>query len=341
MLIRILISLFALVLLITGLAWLRPASTPAIEGTHAIAELTTATIGGIPQWLLLRGRDSRKPVVLFLHGGPGVPNMSTWPIQSDALESHFVVAHWDQRGAGKSCATNDDPSRLTLERMVLDVTEVTEWLRARFSQEKIHLVGHSWGSVVGVLAVKRAPELFHAYVGVGQVVDMRRGEALSTAWTMERARAEGNERALEELRALEFPYATVDELMRQRRWLGHYGGDRRGGGALFLLGRVLATSSEYTLREKLTTYGCAIDSLEHLWFAFDDLDFIRDMPSLEVPVHLFIGRHDYNTPFSLAEEWATRLRAPSVETVWFESSAHMPNLEEPERFQRELIARLR
>ncbi|MDP6977392.1 MAG: alpha/beta hydrolase [Myxococcota bacterium] len=314
-----------------------PASTPAIEGPDAIASLEPVEIGGVDQWLLLRGRDVGKPVLLFLHGGPGAANMAQAQAHSSQLEEHFVVVHWDQRGAGKSCASEVPPASMTVDRLVSDTLEVVAWLRKRFGEEKIYLLGHSWGSVIGVLAVQRDPSPFHAYVGLGQVVDIKRGEEISTHWVTERARADGNAEALEDLASVPPPYEGVEALMLQRKWLGHYGGDYRAGGAIVRFVQDVLTADVYTLAEKLSFYGCAIESLDRMWFELADIDFIRDVKRLEVPVHFFIGRHDYNTPFELNAEWAEVLEAPEVEVLWFEQSAHMANLEEPGLFQRRLI----
>ena len=256
---------------------------------------------------------------------------------SSRLEEHFVVVHWDQRGAGKSCSSEVPDESLRLEQYLADTIELVNMLRARFDVEKIYLLGHSWGSVLGVLTVEANPELFHAYVGLGQVVNMRRNEEISYDFVVERASAEGNQEALDALAGIRPPYRSIRDLGTQRQWLGHYRGDYRAGDAMSRMVGLTIRAPEYTLGDKLSYMPCMLNVLEHAWKDIQPIDFLRDVDRLEVPVYLFTGRHDYNTAFELVEEWVRTLQAPHLEIVWFEESAHMACLEEPERFQDELI----
>ncbi len=318
----------------------RIAASTRIETPNGIESLESVTLGGVDQSILLRGRNRDDPVLLFLHGGPGVPEMPAARDFGLRLEEAFVVVHWDQRGAGKSCSPGVPDESIHLEPILADTLELVDLLRDRFGVEKIYLVGHSWGSVLGILAVKRHPDRFHAYVGIGQVVDMQENEEISYRFVVDRAKAEGNEEALKALSAIHPPYPDREALMTQRAWLGHYRGDFHAGGGFERFVRTLLVSPEYTLREKLSFYGCAMNSLDQAWDDLADVDFIRDAPRLEVPVYFFVGRHDYNTPFELVERYFAVLEAPHKEIVWFEDSAHSPNLEEPERFQEMLIRKV-
>jgi pimeloyl-ACP methyl ester carboxylesterase len=333
------IAIAGLVLLVLVLA-LVPASTPEIEGENAIASLEPVQIGGVEQWLLVRGQDTTRPVLLYLHGGPGSAFMPMAREFSSRLEEHFVVVHWDQRGAGKSCSSDVPNESLRVEQYLADTLELVNLLRERFDVEKIYLLGHSWGSGLGVLTVQAHPELFHAYVGLGQIVNMRRNEEISYEFVVEQARAEGNQEALDALAKIHPPYPSIEELGIQRQWLGHYRGDFHAGGGIARLAGLTMSADEYTLADKLFYLPCMFNVVQHAWHEIQPLDFLRDVRRLEVPVYLFTGRHDYNTPFELVEEWAANLQAPHVEIVWFEESAHMACLEEPERFQSELIDRV-
>jgi pimeloyl-ACP methyl ester carboxylesterase len=326
--------------LLLAIVALIPASTPAIEGPNAIAALEEIELGGVPQWLLVRGRDRSKPVLLYLHGGPGSAFMPFARQFSSRLEEHFVVVHWDQRGAGKSCTDAVPDESLNLEQFLADTLELVHQLRGRFGVEKIFLLGHSWGSVLGVLTVQRHPELFHAYVGLGQMVNLDRNEEISYRFVVERARAEGNQEALDELEAIRLPYESVGDLFTQRQWLSHYRGDFYAGGSMARMARDTLLAREYTLVEKMRFLPCAVNTLEQAWDDLQELDFLRDVDRLDVPVYFFAGRHDYNTPSELVVEWAEQLQAPRLEIVWFENSAHMACIEEPERFQDELIDRV-
>jgi pimeloyl-ACP methyl ester carboxylesterase len=308
-----------------------------IDTSNGIESLEAVEIGGVEQTIYLRGHDRRKPVMLFVHGGPGAPEMPSARDFGLQLEEHFVVVHWDQRGAGNSCTSDVPDESLRLEQFLADTLELVNLLRSRFGVEKIYLVGHSWGSVLGVLAVQRNPELFHAYIGMGQVVDMQRGEDISYRFVLDRAKAEGNNEALEELATIHPPYSTTQELMIQRAWLGRYHGAMLEGDPIALFAWAVLLSPEYTIGAKLSFYRCAMNSLDRAWFDLQGIDFIHDVPRLDVPVYFFTGRHDYNTPYELVEEFSRVLEAPHNEIVWFEDSAHMPNLEEPERYQDMLI----
>lgn len=318
----------------------RLATSTRIDTPNGIESLESVEIGGVEQTIYLRGHDRNNPVMLFVHGGPGVPEMGVARTFGLRLEEHFVVVHWDQRGAGNSCSPDVPDESLRLEQYLSDTAELVNLLRSRFGVEKIYLVGHSWGSILGVLSAERHPELFHAYVGMGQVVNMKRGEDISYRFVLDRAQAEGNEKALQELATIHPPYATTQELLDQRAWLSHYHGDVYEGGGTSELVRGILFSPEYSIGKKISFYGCAINSVDQAWSDVQKIDFIRDVPRLDVPVYFFAGRHDYNTPFELVEEFSRTLDAPHNEIVWFENSAHSPNLEEPDRYQEILIQKV-
>ncbi len=315
----------------------RIAASTRIDSPHGIESLEAVELGGVRQWLYLRGQDRDAPVLLFVHGGPGSPEMPLARSFGLRLEEHFVVVHWDQRASGKSALETVPPESLTIERYVADAVELIELLRSRFDEQRVYLVGHSWGSLIGTLVARDRPELLHAYVGLGQVVDMRRNEEISHRFVLERARETGNHQAIEELEPLRPPYDhDLAELMVQRRWLDRFGGGiHEGSMAPFIVRGTL--SPEYSLWELYSTLESMKGLLEQLWGQMADVDLIAQAPRLDVPVYFLTGRHDYNTPFELVEEYFEVLEAPHKEIVWFEHSAHSPNLEEPERYQAVLI----
>ena len=334
-------SAFALLLLALGGAlsvWaVLPAATPPIEGGDSVAALERVVLGGAEQTILVRGRKRSAPVLLYLHGGPGAAHIPVARTYSAELEEHFVVVHWDQRGAGASCE-GTDWSALTLDRVVADTIELSEQLASRFGGGgRIVLLGHSWGSVVGALAVERRPDLYHAYIGVGQVVNGLRNEELSYEWVVAEAERRGDEEALAELSVISPPYRDNLELGVQRGWLNAYDGSiyavDRARPALwpFLFAR------EYTLGTRLSWLGCFTSSLDALWSAVAGIDFPAQISRLDVPVFFFTGRHDWNTPYPLVEEWAATLDAPHVEIVWFEEAGHMVPIESPAEFQRAVL----
>jgi pimeloyl-ACP methyl ester carboxylesterase len=336
---RILVALGATL----GCGWvirsLGTAGTPRIppESGRSIALLEKVRIGDTDQWILERSHNTDNPIVLFLHGGPGTSQLTLNRRCTRALEQHFIVVNWDQRGAGKSFDAIHDPDRMTIRQFIEDTRELTEYLLAKFGKDRLILVGHSWGSLLGVLTVAKYPELFHCYVGIGQVVSMRDGEAASYAWTLEQANTNGDRAAVHRLVEMGPPPYQGDwqrKTITQRNYLARFGGEVHGsrlGAAPLVLGGVLA-SREYTLRDRINVFRGILGSMRLLWPQMFEIDLRASTTALDVPVVLVEGRHDHESPTHLAEEWFRALHAPAKRLLWFERSGHLPNAEERELF---------
>jgi pimeloyl-ACP methyl ester carboxylesterase len=294
-------------------------------------------IGAADQWVLERSEDLSNPIVLYLHGGPGTSQMTLNRRNMRALERCFTVVDWDQRGAGKSYAAIRDADAMRIDRFVDDTREVTAYLLEKFRKDRLVLVGHSWGSAIGTLAVARSPKLYSCYVGVGQVANMAEGEALSYRWVLDEARRRRDRRALRSLERIgPPPYAGrwLRKTMIERRYVARFGGEvraRRHGAASMLLRSVLV-SSDYSVRDRVDFLRGVVGSLRALWPQFLELDLVEQVPELRVPVFFMEGRHDWEVPSVLAARYYDVLRAPSKRLVWFEHSAHVPNAEERDRF---------
>lgn len=202
----------------------KTAANTAITVPAGIDSLERVSLGGVDQWILARGRNKSNPVLLFLHGGPGFPDMPFAHRFDTLLEKDFVVVHWDQRGAGKSYDPNIDPSSMTVGQFISDTRELTEKLKRRFNVSKIYLAGHSWGSIVGVLTVRRYPGLYEAYIGIGQEVNITEADKISYRFVLERAVSTGNKKALRELEEIGPPPYTAGKVYIQRKWLNEFGG---------------------------------------------------------------------------------------------------------------------
>jgi len=318
------------------------AKTPPMRTPQGIASLEAVTLGGVKQWILIRGQDRSNPVLLFLHGGPGSPEMPLEHHFGPPLEEHFVVVHWDQRGAGKSWHPGLPKDSMTIEQFISDTHELVELLRKRFGQEKIYLMGHSWGSLLGVRVVQKYPDLFYAYIGIGQCVDLKRNEEISYQFVLEEAEKRGNQKALRQLKKIgPPPYDNLRELGTQRKWLTRFGGGITREGKFSPLIKIAIKAPEYTPADFVKyLYGNYYGS-KHLEDEVMTINFLEQAPRLEAPVYFFEGRHDYNTPWELVQEYYEKLDAPSGKhLVWFENSAHSPNLEEPGKFVDELIKAL-
>src|SRR5215208_6431060 len=283
-------------LLVAGSVWaLVPPYTHPIPGEHTIAELQSISLGGFLQTVLLRGNDRRNPILLYVHGGPGASQMPIAPTYSHELEKHFVVAHWDQRGAGASCV-GVDWDTLSLDQIVDDTIELAEKLG---QGRKIFVIGHSWGSLVGIWAVQRRPDLFYAYVGTGQLVHRDRQEQISYDWVVEQAKTAGDSEALNELATIHPPYTTQAEFTLQRHWLGKYHGDVYQAEREEALLPTEIFGPEYSLATKIRYQDCFDKSREYLLEDRLNVDLLGEIYQFQVPIFFFLGRHDFNTPTSL------------------------------------------
>lgn len=304
----------------------------------SVSEVVYTEIGGIQQGMILKGRNTAKnPVLLFLHGGPGSPEFMMASPSKLRLEEVFTVCWWDQRGSGLSFDTSIDPETMTLERFVEDTVEVVEYLRARFGVEKVYLMGHSWGSMLGVYTVARHPELFHAYIGVGQVADQFRSEMLAYEYMVETATARGDEKLLAKLRqyAIERPEDLTDAYMQVRsEGMNKYGvgSSRRYKSMWDAYIMPMVVCREYTLMQKLNYMrGMAESSAIMMPLVLEDSLF-ESVPSLDVPVYIVQGLYDYQVSYTVAKEYYEALDAPAKQFYTFEDSAHSPLFEEPSRF---------
>jgi proline iminopeptidase len=306
-----------------------------IPSPDRVDVLEAVEIGGIQQWISIRGRDRRNPVLLFLHGGPGFPMMPVSYVFQPWWEEYLTVVQWDQRGSGRTYAANDPVKvapTLTVDRMIADAEELVAHLRRRFGRDKIVLMGHSWGSILGVELARRHPDWFHVYVGVGQVVSIPESERLAYEALLAEAKRTGNQEAIRDLERIA-PYpdpagrTTSANLQVERKWLRAFGG--------YVWGRVddhygdlVSLSPDYDA-QAVEAWGPAISySFDKLWPQIATLS-LREVTELRCPVVLFHGRHDLTTSAQLAEEWFAKLRAPRKKMVWFERSAHMVFTEEP------------
>jgi pimeloyl-ACP methyl ester carboxylesterase len=308
-------------------------TTPSIRDSEgrqvqgSIASLEEIVLGGARQWILLRGHDVEKPLMLFLHGGPGMPAMYLAHDFQRKLERDFVVVHWDRRGAGKSYSAGADPATLTVRRTLGETLELTDKLRARFEKQRIVLVGHSWGSYLAMLAIRERPDAYSGYVGIGQMAaDRERVAAHRIEAIRPLAEAAGDE---DLLARLDSGGVTEDDLLR-------HGVELRGATTFWPILRTGLMAPEYDLFDAMNV-GRGASRVARLMR--DDIltgPLDRQVLEVSVPVFFFLGRHDLNTPSDQAAEYFDRLQAPLKELVWFEESAHFPFWTESDRFRREM-----
>jgi pimeloyl-ACP methyl ester carboxylesterase len=306
-----------------------------IVAPDGIQETFKLRAGGVDQWVSARGQDRDNPVILFVHGGPASPVMPTmWEFQRP-IEEYFTVVNYDQRGAGKTFREADPDAisdSIHIDRYVDDAIAIAEQVRKRYHKDKLVLMAHSWGTVVAMNAALRRPDLFYAYVGIGQVINTRDNEKLSFDYGLEQARAHGNKEAIAELESIA-PYPgdrpiTRERIIIARKWPQFYGGMSafRETSTYYFDAPLL--SPEYDCNDARAIDEGNVFTLGRILPEFLAVDFkgVRDFP---IPVVMFMGRHDYTTPSAPTAAWLERVRAPYKQGVWFEHSAHMIPWEEP------------
>ncbi|MBO9539010.1 alpha/beta hydrolase [bacterium] len=303
------------------------------QDSGPIASLETVTLGDQPQWILIRGQRRTNPVLLFIHGGPGATEMTAIREYLGRLEEDFVVVSWDQRGQGKSFAPGLAPETMTHAQILSDAHELILQLNQRFGSRQVVIVAHSWGTITGTMLAQRYPELVAAYVGVSQWTDGIERERASYALILDWAKKAGKRRAVRELEALGAPpYASLQEVGKQKSWLVKSGGMLFGQRGMSLFFGPLLRSKEYGLFDKLNFMRGFMVAMERLWPEAMEIDLTQRVPHLAVPVYFVSGRHDFNMPLPLVEAYFQQLQAPYKEHVVFEQSAHAACFEEPERF---------
>ncbi len=320
-----------------------PSHTPAFTDKHgrvcpeSTAKVETATIGGVPQRLWFRGSSRDNPALVLLHGGPGGSLGALFRRYNADLEHHFLVVTWEQRGAGRSYRRGIPSASMTVAQFVRDLEEVVELVKKRFGKERVVLLSHSWGTILGTLYAHRHPENVAAYVGVGQIANMPEGERLSYDFALSKAEQRGNRRAAAELDKVGPPPHTLSAMLTERRWVSHFGGNvHTTPKATELIMGALQTD-EFNLLDLLKLVQGSRFSAKYLWPEMSRINFTETHLSFEVPMLFLLGHHDRVAPCALAAAYLERLSAPYKKIVWFENSAHNPNYEEPEKFNRVIL----
>ena len=320
------------------------ANARKIVAPDGIERLEKVKIGGIEQFVSMRGMDRSNPVLLVIHGGPGYVSipMSWW--FSRGWEEYFTVVQWDQRGAGETFLLNNPTSvapTLTRDQMLRDAEEMVQWVRRDLGKQKIFVLGHSWGSFLGLEIALHHPEWLYAYIGVGQFIDGPETERRGWQFAMDRARQAENAKAIGELEAIapDPPLrgsAPIENVYVERKWVGFFGGvmayrhDNSADSGLAEL------SPDYSDEEIGKIWEGNQFSTPYLLPGLLELN-LSSIHKLAVPLILFEGRHDWNVNAEVAAAWFETVQAPKKHLVWFENSGHMPMTEEPGKFLVSLV----
>jgi len=321
--------------------WSRGKPSPILDENGcplagSISEKIRITINGVEQGMFIKSSAAANPVLLFLHGGPGMPEYFLTHRYPTGLEELFTVVWWDRRGAGLSYHPCIPIETMTVEQSIVDALAVTNYLRQRFGKEKIFLMGHSGGSFVGIQAAARAPELYYAYIGMAQMTHQIESERLAYDYMLAQFRANGNSRMVrifEEAPVMLTPtlpasYAAIRDKAMHTLGIGTTRDMRSVVSGIFLPS---LTFREYTLREKINLWRGKLFSHALLWDEMLVTDLTQHVTELAVPTYFFHGRYDYTCSYAMAESYFEQLKAPVKRFYCFEHSAHSPLFEEPTR----------
>lgn len=304
----------------------------------SISEKIHVNINGTGQGMFIMGRDIGNPVLLFLHGGTAMPEYFLKQYYPTDLEQYFTVCWWDRRGAGLSYTSDIPMETMTLEQSILDTLEVTNYLCNRFHKEKIFLLAHSGGSLIGIQAAARAPEFYYAYIGVAQMSYQLKSEVLSYEYMRNRYKEIGNTKMVRQLEAapptMSVPLPASYMKVRDKAMHGIGVGTTHKMKSE-ITGVFLATwlCREYTLREKVAIWRGKFSTDRILWNSMITTDLTKIVARIDLPVYFFHGKYDYTVSYPLAKAYLDELRAPIKGFYTFEDSAHSPMFEEPGRIK--------
>ena len=323
-------------------------STKKIASPKGIAEIKYLDINNSKQYVLIRGKDTTNPLLLFLHGGPGASATALLRKFNSDLEDHFTVVYWDQRNSGKSFNRKTTKNEIKVSNYLNDVDYLTAYLKNKFKVDKIFLVGHSWGSRLGLYAIQKHPENYSAFVSVGQELASFEGEKMSYEYTLHKAQEQNNLKAIKDLEESGPPqngdYTKMYKngfwgLVKQKDWLLKLGGERYRKTNYNDWIFSIWSSREYSFFDLIKYAKSSAFCAGNIIYDpdFNNFNFFNQIPEVKIPVFFISGAYDYNTPWELVQKYAAELKAPKKEFIKFEKSGHSPVFEEPKRFNEEIV----
>jgi pimeloyl-ACP methyl ester carboxylesterase len=308
----------------------------------SISERVFVDINGVRQGMIIQSTDTSHPVLLFLHGGPGMPEFFLNTTHPTGLERDFTVVWWEQRGSGMSYSPDIPAQSMTLAQMIADTISVTDYLRHRFEKDKVYLLGHSWGSFLGIQVADAAPELYHAYIGMGQVSCQLKSEVAAHSFMLEQYRARGDAAMVRKLEAA--PASMTEGLSPAYLRLRDAAMHGLGVGTTRDMSSVITgvfipvwQCRAYTLREKVNIWRGIAFSRSFLWNDFIGTDLAIHIRELDLPVYFFTGLYDHTANRDLAKAFFDQIKAPVKGFYTFQNSAHSPVFEEPQHARNILL----
>ena len=292
-------------------------------------------VNDVQQGMFLQSENVENPVLLYLHGGPGSPEIAFNQKNPSSLERLFTVCWWEQRGSGISYRRDTPKENMTIEQMIADTIVVVNYLRKRFGKEKIYVMGHSWGTLLGVLTAQKVPELFHAYIGIGQLAKQDESERLAYTFMLNEFRSAGNKNMVRKLE--KFPIDQGAKVSMEYLSVRSAGMMKLGIGvmrhctATMDCAKMIIGYKGYTWRDKFNYVKGNTFALNCLWDTILKIDLIEQVPLLEIPVYVLHGKYDYQVSYPIAKQYVQAINAPIKGFYTFEESAHSPCFEEAEK----------
>ncbi len=306
----------------------------------SIAEVRYLRLGGVDQWVMLRGQNLANPPLILLHGGPGMSESGLFRRFIAPLEKNFTLVYWDQRGAGKSFSRRIPRASMRVDQFIADLDELVEHVRRRLGKDKVVLYGHSWGSALGVLYTARFPMKVAAYAASGQIGDCSAGESASYAFALAEAERLHDRSALRKLRAIGPPPHTVRSLFTERMQVTRL--ERHTGAtSAWRMFRAMLGRPESSILDLPNIVRGFRFSLEAMWPEVSQLNLHQLVPALQVPVFFLLGRKDHWVPPETSVAYFEALSAPSKKLVWLERSGHEVFVDEPDAFNAAMVQLVR
>lgn len=296
-------------------------------------------INGKQQYLSIRSDSPGLPLLLYLHGGPGDAVLPLVSKYNAVLQSKFTVVVWEQRGAGKSYYPFTPDGHLMIQTFIDDIHTIVQYLLTQSRQEKVYLLGHSWGSALGIKYIQRHPETVHTYIGCGQVVDMHQGAQLQYDYVVSKSKALGTTAILERLSGIDLSYTQenwLDDLLFVTRLVVKYKGSLYGKTNYNKLVAGFIFSRDYSIKDILNREKGSLQSIKYLWPELMEVSF-WDIKQFSVPVVFVEGRHDYHVSSELAKEYYDTIESEKA-FYWMEQSCHFPQWDEPDKFNEIILS---
>jgi pimeloyl-ACP methyl ester carboxylesterase len=308
---------------------------------NSISEKTFVNINGVKQGMFIRGKNVDNPVLLFVHGGPGMPEYFLTEKYKTDLEKHFTVCYWEQRGAGLSYSSELSANDITVSQLVSDTSAVAKYLRDRFGKNKIYLLCHSWGTFIGIQSAAANPELYYAYIGMSQVTDTVKSEKLAYDYMIKQFTAEGNSKMVNNLKKYDILRDESDVNLYMSSALRDDAMHKLGIGTMHNMKSVVGgvflpvmNCSTYTVNEKINIWRAKafLNKSTDLRQEMLDTDISSKVTELKIPTYFISGVYDYTVNYELSKEYLKEVKAPIKGFYTFKNSAHSPLFEEPEQF---------